>query len=310
MSDSLLSIAEELYSLAPAEFTGTRNAWAKRAGADGDAELARQVKVLPKPSTPAWAVNQLIRRHADPMGQVLRTGELLRRAHDDLDADTLRELTRQRRTLTAAVTRQARRLGADLGVRVTDAAARQVEQTLHAAMVDEQAAAAVRSGLLVAALAATGVDPVDVTGAVAVPAALGSTARARSGPSLPARPSVPAGQAGLSVVPEADREQDRLAREKAQARVAQAETTAGQAEAELRRAAERVAMLEARGLQLQEELDEVRRRIAGLEHEADAVEEELAGAEDDRDLAEHSLDRARTALAQARAVRDPLGSAG
>ena len=55
-TDPLLSIAEELYSLPPAEFTGTRNQWAKQTKADGDAELAKRVTELQEAvaSRPGW----------------------------------------------------------------------------------------------------------------------------------------------------------------------------------------------------------------------------------------------------------------
>ncbi|MEZ5193813.1 MAG: hypothetical protein R2734_15820 [Nocardioides sp.] len=107
-------------------------------------------------------------------------------AQATLDAAQLRELTKQRRQLTAAVTGRARALAAEERQRVTVAVAEQVEGTLTTAMVDEGAERAVRSGLLVAALAATGVDAVDVAAAVALPAALGFTASPQeAAPSAP-----------------------------------------------------------------------------------------------------------------------------
>ncbi len=151
-TDPLLSIAEELYSLPPADFTGTRNQWSKQTKADGDPELAKRVTELRKPSMAAWVVNMLMRHQGEQMTQVLELGASLRKAQSDLDADALRELTRQRRQLTTAVTRQGRDLARELGQKLTEAVADQVQGTLHAAMVDENAAAAVRSGLLVSAL--------------------------------------------------------------------------------------------------------------------------------------------------------------
>ncbi|MGA8993270.1 MAG: hypothetical protein WB441_03075, partial [Nocardioidaceae bacterium] len=167
-TDPLLGIAEELYALLPGEFTGTRNAWAKQTRADGDAELARRITALRRPSVAAWVVNTMMRHQADQMAGVLDLGEALRQAQDDLDADALRDLTRQRRQLTTAITHQGRELASDLGQKVTESVADQVRDTLHAAMVDAEAAAAVRSGMLVSALAATGVGPADVVHAVAV----------------------------------------------------------------------------------------------------------------------------------------------
>ena len=59
--DPLLGIAEELYALLPADFTGTRNQWAKQTKADGDRELAARVTALRRPSVAAWVVNLLMR---------------------------------------------------------------------------------------------------------------------------------------------------------------------------------------------------------------------------------------------------------
>jgi hypothetical protein len=114
-TDPLLSIAEELYSLPPTEFTGTRNQWAKQTRADGDPELAKRVGELRKPSVSAWVVNMMMRHQGEQMAQVLDLGASLRQAQSDLDGDALRELTRQRRQLTTAVTHQGRTLAAELG---------------------------------------------------------------------------------------------------------------------------------------------------------------------------------------------------
>ena len=50
-----------------------------------------------KPSTAAWAVNQLVRHETEQVDQVLAVGEALREAQRTLDGEELRALTRQRR---------------------------------------------------------------------------------------------------------------------------------------------------------------------------------------------------------------------
>ena len=150
MSEGLLEIADELYALPLGEFTPARDARAKELKGT---ELAAPVKALKKPSLAAWVVNLLVRRDADQVTQVLDLGTALREAAAGMEGEELRALTRQRRQLTAAVTTGARSLAAGEGVRVTPAVADQVEATLTAAMVDERCAEAVRSGLLVTALA-------------------------------------------------------------------------------------------------------------------------------------------------------------
>jgi hypothetical protein len=287
---SLEEVAQELYGLPLSEFTAARNQRAK-----GD--LAKQIKQLRKPATPAWVVNMLMRHRAEEMTQVLSMGESLRRAQADLDADALRELTKQRRQLTGAVSREGRTLAAELRLEVSEDVTRQVEETLHAAMIDEQAAAAVRSGLLVTPLAATGVGELEVADAVAVPSAIGLTAR-----------PAPGKRAELSVVPEAEEDVADAARERAvrerereQAEAALAEATAAaeKAQKKLRKATRRVDKLEARGLQLQEELEEVRRRAAELEHEIETVDDQTVDAEDAKERAAARDGEAQEALRQA-----------
>jgi hypothetical protein len=307
-TDPLLSIAEELYSLPPTEFTGTRNQWAKQTRADGDPELAKRVGELRKPSVSAWVVNMMMRHQGEQMAQVLDLGASLRQAQSDLDGDALRELTRQRRQLTTAVTHQGRTLAAELGQKVTETVADQVQSTLHAAMVDEQAAAAVRSGMLVAALAATGVDGADVADAVAVPAAIGLTARPRSRPA-PQR----AERADLSVVPEPDPQPD------AEQKARQAERTAAQeavdrgmqaaddAQRRLRKATKRVKRIEAGTLQAADELDQARRRVAELEHALEGLDDAAAAAADKQERAEQRYAEAQRALEAAQASLSELG---
>ncbi|WP_246354760.1 hypothetical protein [Nocardioides ungokensis] len=162
VTDRLFEEADALYGMALAEFTPARDARAKELKA-GDAELAQRVKALRKPSTAAWVVNLLVRREAEQVGQVLAVGAALREAQANLAGDELRALTRQRRQLTAAVTARARAVAADLGLKVTSAVSDQVEATLTAAILDEDCAQAVRSGLLVAPLSATGVGDVDTS---------------------------------------------------------------------------------------------------------------------------------------------------
>ena len=302
--DPLLSIAEELYSLPPGEFTGTRNQWAKQTKGDGDAELAKRVTELRKPSVAAWVVNMLMRHQGDQMSQVLDLGASLRQAQSDLDGDALRELTRQRRQLTTAVTRQGRTLAGELGQKVTEAVADQVQDTLHAAMVDEDAAAAVRSGLLVSALAATGVGSADVVDAVAVPAAIGMTPRPRAMPERK-RPE-------LSVVPEPEPAPDEAEREREAARSAartevdRAVSEADEARRKVRKTEKRVGKVQARTLQAAEELEEARGRVAELEHELESLDDDAAAAEEKKEKAAERYVEAQEVLEQKRAALDRL----
>ena len=268
----LLEIADELYALPLADFTPARDGRAKELKAE-DAALAAAVKALRKPTLAAWVVNVFVRRAPDQIGQVIDVGAALREAQASLDGDELRALTRQRRQLTAAVTTQARQIAGEEGIRVTTAVADQVEATLTAAMLDAQAAGAVRSGLLLTSLAPTGVGSVDLSGAVAIDdhGAVTATPRTRS-PSapLPARPE-------LTVVP--DPEAEAKARRAAEQALNAAEETLAEAEADRSDAAEAVERHRAEGLRLQAEIDELQRRLSKLEADAEEVDDEVAEAE-------------------------------
>ncbi len=294
----LLGVADELYGLPPGQFTAARNEHAKRARADGDRDLAARIQQLRKPSLAAWVVNTLVRREGREIGQLLDLGVSLREAQAHLDGTALRELTRQRRTVTAAMTAKGRRLAAELGERVSDPVARQVEDTLHAAMVDTGAASAVRSGLLTDSLTPTGLGTLDPSDAVADGTALGRTTT----PSGAAAPPAAAGRADLSVVPEpepSDEERSeaaRRARAEAEATVEDARDAADRAQARADKAARRVEKLAARGLQLQARMEELRREVAELEHRQETLDDDLEVAEDKRDRAQRRHRKAVAAL--------------
>jgi hypothetical protein len=282
MSDTLLELADELYTLPMDRFTPERDARAR--SAKGDKALVAAIKALRKPSVAAWVVNLLVRREAGQVEQVLSVGAALREAQEGMDGAELRALTRQRRQLTSAVTGQARALAGEEGVRLSQSVADEVEATLTAAMVDAEAARAVRSGLLIRSLTATGVDVVDVAAAVALPEALGFTAS----PTEAETPAPPE----LHVVP-GDAAARR--REEAEEALAGADSAVAAAAGELASAQQAVEELQARSLQLQSEIDELKRRLAGLEADAEETDDELGEAEEAHGEAE---------AAHARAVRE------
>lgn len=291
MPDLLLSAAEELYALPAGDFVAARKARAASAKTDGDGELARRIGGLRKPSAAAWVVNQLVRHRAEEMSQLLDLGESLRRAQADLDAAAMRELGRQRRQVTLAMSRQGVALARELDASVSDTVLRQVEETLHAAMVDAGAAAAVRSGLLARPLSPAGLGSLDAGSVVADASALGHVpGRGTAAPTL-------------TVVPD-----DTLAREAAEQALASAVEAAAKVRRKSTKAAARVERTEARLLELQAQLDEVRRRAAELEHALDGTADELDAA---REKSEALLDRAALAdeeEQQAREVLEELGS--
>lgn len=286
--DAVLREADALYALPPDRFTPARDERASALRAD-DPDLSAAVKALRKPVLAAWVVDLLVRREAEQVAQAVEVGEALRRAAEGMDATELRALTVQRRRLTAALTTRARALAREEGHRTTESVAEQVEATLTAAMLDAGAAAAVRSGLLVQPLRATGVDAVDAAAAVALPAALGSTATPRAA-EPPPRPE-------LRVVPDPEADaKARRAAEEALAEATEAETAARHAHEEALAAVEHA---EARSLQVAAEVDELRRRLAEAEERLEGIDDELAEAEDAAADAADALADATTAREEA-----------
>jgi hypothetical protein len=165
----LTEVAADLYGVVPGEFTAARTAAVKAARADGDRALATAVGALRKPGAAAAAVNLLVRERPEDVGRLLDLGVRLREAQAALSGTDLRALhAEQQRTMTEVVA-VATDLLTEAGGTVGAAARGQVEATLRAAMGDPDAAAAVATGLLVRDLFSSGLEPVDVDGAVAVP---------------------------------------------------------------------------------------------------------------------------------------------
>ncbi|MFE5339905.1 hypothetical protein ACFQ80_06770 [Isoptericola sp. NPDC056578] len=302
LAELLTDVAGELYALEPAAFVPARDARAAALRADGEDEAADRVKRLRKPSTAAWVVNLLARADAAQVEQVVELGAAFREAQDDLDGKRLRELTRQRRLLVAAVAARARSLAVETGASVSGAVLAQVEATLTAAMIDADAGRAVRGGLLVGPLQATGIGRADVASAVAVPDALGIAPVDDDGaPSrhLHAVPDLPGGaRAGRRRRGPSRKDDDAAAEEQAAQEAArqQAEQELADAEDDVAAArdagsaaAAEVGRIEGVAHRTDAERDAVRRRLAELDDEAAAVDAELRGAVVARQRAERTL---------------------
>ncbi|MGA8044713.1 MAG: hypothetical protein WCA30_00445 [Dermatophilaceae bacterium] len=175
------TIAAELYGLPPEEFTPARNGWAKAVKADGEPDLAAAVQRLRKPTVGAWLLNRLVRVRPEQVQQLFDLGERLRAAQGTLGAGELRTLGEQRRKLTRAVAEQAAEIGRAAGRTVSAQVVTAVEETLRSAMVDAAAGEALATGLLVDTFSSTGLEPVDLTRAVAVGGVSGLTAATGSG---------------------------------------------------------------------------------------------------------------------------------
>jgi hypothetical protein len=149
-------IADELYGLAPEEFTRARDEAARAAT---DPATSKAIKALRKPTASAHAVNMLVRERPDDIDELLALGEALRTAMAGGGSD-VRKLTEQRRLLISGL------VAADLPAAVRP----DVAATLEAVTADPELAAAVRSGRLVRPLHYAGFGALpDVSAAVATP---------------------------------------------------------------------------------------------------------------------------------------------
>lgn len=297
-ADELVALADALYAGPLTEFTVARDSAAARLKKD-DPAAAAEVKRLRKPTLAAWALGQFVRREGGQVEALLELGESLREAQAALDGAELRALTKQRRQVVAAMTQQVRALAHQLRHPVSPTVAEQVETTLTAALLDARAAEALRTGLLISALRATGVEEVDVSAALAVPDALGFSAStvATDPGDAPVPPK-------LRVVPDPDAvaKQRRAAKQQ----VTEAERSLAKVLREQRSRDKKFAELEARALQVQARIDEIRRTLADLEDEADQVDAELADAEIARAESAEEVERAEAVRDAARAELDAL----
>jgi hypothetical protein len=148
---------DRLFALPLTEFVAARNALAADLRAEAGAEAAEAVKQLRKPSLPAWAVNQLARRHPERIAALLEATERSRRAAQAQDGEALRASARERNEIVGELVR----LAADVLVQAGSAPSRahldRVRDTLLAA-TDETHADLLRRGRISETLAPGGFE--------------------------------------------------------------------------------------------------------------------------------------------------------
>src|SRR5690348_9451865 len=134
------TVAGELYGGDLAEFVSARNEAAKAAKAEGDAELAKRIRELRKPTTAAAIVNGLARDGSSALHDLAELGDELRDAHTRLAGDDLRALARRRGDLVRRIIRELPSM--------SDTVSREVEATLEAVAADPGTAALALAGRL------------------------------------------------------------------------------------------------------------------------------------------------------------------
>lgn len=274
------SVADELYALPPQEFVAARNAQEKQARADGNRELAGQIRQLGKPTNVAWLANQLVRERRDEIDPFLELGAGLREATTNLSGDDLRRLSQQQHQVTHALVLQAGRIAAAAGHELTDATARGLEETLRAALADGDLAEQLAAGRLTGALEHVGFG--------AGPAGQRAERTPRSEPAA----------AGSSSNQRSAARLERLQRDVDQAQAA-ADTAADddeRAQAALREASETARTLSDTVDRLQRELDEALRAHARSERDERQARSKAADSARATQKAGHRLKEATALL--------------
>ena len=153
------TVIDELYSLAPADFVSHRSAYVTRFKKAGDKSGATRIGGLRKPTVVAWLVNTLARQDESAVAELFDLGAELERAQQRGDGHRLRELSTARSASIRALTDRAVALGRERGMTVGDNAAREVSNTLNAAMADPEIRDRVRAGRTVVAETYSGFGP-------------------------------------------------------------------------------------------------------------------------------------------------------
>lgn len=151
-TDRTESEIAELYALPPEEFTGARDALARRLRADGDKAGAERVRALRRPSPALWAVNGLARTEPGAIAALLQAAEGLRSAQGRLLAGEpgaeMQRSVQAHRDAVSELAEAGRRLLEDAGRPATPAMMERIRRTLHSASLLEEARPLLAEGRL------------------------------------------------------------------------------------------------------------------------------------------------------------------
>lgn len=147
---------DRLYGVPLEDFTKERNALVKKLRDAGEAEAADSLRALRKPTLPAWALNQVARRHQDLVRDLLDVQEDLA---GTASGSALRHLATSRRDLINRLVREAEAVLEASGHAAGSETVQKISRTLLATG-DEEAADLLRGGRLERELVASGFDQV------------------------------------------------------------------------------------------------------------------------------------------------------
>jgi hypothetical protein len=273
--------ADDLYAVHLDEFLARRSELSAQARQHGDRELAKQIAKLKKPVIAAWVVNAIVRTHPADIDRLSELATKLRDAHRSLKGKELRALSEARQKQLRGLEDLASAIATGAGKTANDAMLRQTRATFEAAIADEGAESAVRSGWLTDALEYTGFGAVDASAAVAAP-----RSRARAPKSSDALGTSDAAQSKRRA------ELETIAVEAEQALL--------RATVEVRKAEEAVTEAEQRASEAESRLSELTEALARAKEEATSAKSGLRTARRGRAEAGQLEQRSRAALDEAR----------
>jgi hypothetical protein len=155
VTDLLADAVAKLYEADPDEFMPLRKDLAEAARAAGEADTAKKITGLRKPTRSAWVVNRLVRTDPEVPGRLAGLAAELRDAEQSRQGSRIRELSAARARLVDELTRQAL-----AGLPAPPAAVREeVTATLDAALADPEVAASLGTLVRAAHWAGFGLAP-------------------------------------------------------------------------------------------------------------------------------------------------------
>jgi hypothetical protein len=259
MPDGLLEDAlDELYGAEPSEFVAVRKRLSATLRDAGDRAGAKVLQGARRPSTSAWALNQLARREPQLVEGLLDASSALYAAQTrgTNKPDGLRDAIRAHRE---AVDAAADASTAVLGTRANDSFRGEMVSTLRAVSTDEDLGRQLRAGRLVRESSASGFP--DAVGLTLVPDLPASKSAAKPKAAKPATTRRERSEAGSETAEAAQAEREREARQKADLAAKEAaRKDADAAEASADRAHARVEALEGELEIARRELTEARAR--------------------------------------------------
>ncbi|KOG42489.1 hypothetical protein [Streptomyces resistomycificus] len=279
---------DELYSLAPSDFTARREVLAAAARSAGRAEDGRRIHAARRPTLAAWAANLLLRSRPDESRRFHELGQALREAYQTLDAEGVKELSGQSRGVVTALSRQAAQLAREAGHRLSDSAQQDVESTLRAVLTDQDAADRWITGRLESAL----------TPPTAFPSVTAPTAGTRREPAEPAAEPPPSRrEAAKKDDADRRRRQEELARARKAAkaatqRVRDQRAARAKAETLLKRLRDRREQARQQVSAAERQLEQARAELERADHDAQEAEKQRAQASDALTRAEQSAHEA------------------